>query len=67
MYVNDIYTTSANLVGIPGMSVPAGFSAEGLPIGVQLLAAHFQEQHLFNAGAVIEETLAIKEVSSVLR
>jgi len=67
MYLNDIYTTSANLVGIPGMSVPAGFSAEGLPIGVQLLAAHFQEQHLFNAGAVIEETLAIKEVSSVLR
>lgn len=67
MYLNDIYTTSANLVGIPGMSVPAGFSAEGLPIGVQLLAAHFQEQNLFNAGAVIEETLAIKEVSSVLR
>lgn len=67
MYLNDIYTTSANLVGIPGMSVPAGFSAEGLPIGVQLLAAHFQEQHLFNAGSVIEETLAIKELPHVLR
>jgi aspartyl-tRNA(Asn)/glutamyl-tRNA(Gln) amidotransferase subunit A len=61
MYLNDIYTTSANLVGIPGMSVPAGFSKEKLPIGVQLLASHFQEQHLFNVGAVIEEALALKE------
>ena len=67
MYLNDIYTTSANLVGIPGMSVPAGFSSDGRPIGVQLLAAHFQEQHLFNAGAAIEETLAIKELPHVLR
>ena len=67
MYLNDIYTTSANLVGIPGMSVPAGFSKDGLPIGVQLLAAHFQEQHLFNAGSVIEETLALKELPNVLQ
>ncbi len=67
MYLNDIYTTSANLVGIPGMSVPAGFSSEGMPIGVQLLSSHFQEQHLFNAGAAIEETLAIKELPHVLR
>ncbi|MGZ3724110.1 MAG: Asp-tRNA(Asn)/Glu-tRNA(Gln) amidotransferase subunit GatA, partial [Bdellovibrionales bacterium] len=67
MYLNDIFTTSANLVGIPGMSVPAGFSNEGLPIGVQLLSAHFQEQHLFNAGTVIEEALAIKELPNVLQ
>jgi len=67
MYLNDIFTTSANLVGIPGMSVPAGFSNEGLPIGVQLLSAHFQEQHLFNAGTVIEEALAIKELPHVLQ
>ncbi|MBX3020528.1 MAG: Asp-tRNA(Asn)/Glu-tRNA(Gln) amidotransferase subunit GatA [Bdellovibrionales bacterium] len=67
MYLNDIYTTSANLVGIPGMSVPAGFSKDGLPIGVQLLASHFQEQHLFNAGSVIEETLALKELPHVLQ
>jgi aspartyl-tRNA(Asn)/glutamyl-tRNA(Gln) amidotransferase subunit A len=67
MYLNDIYTTSANLVGIPGMSVPAGFSKEGLPIGVQILSAHFQEQHLFNAGSVIEHSLAIKELPHVLQ
>jgi aspartyl-tRNA(Asn)/glutamyl-tRNA(Gln) amidotransferase subunit A len=67
MYLNDIFTTSANLVGIPGMSVPAGFSKEGLPIGVQLLAAHFQEQHLFNAGSVIEDALKLKELPNVLQ
>jgi aspartyl-tRNA(Asn)/glutamyl-tRNA(Gln) amidotransferase subunit A len=67
MYLNDIYTTSANLVGIPGMSVPAGFSQDGLPIGVQLLATHFNEQVLFDAGRVIERTLAIKEVPRGLR
>jgi len=67
MYLNDIYTTSANLVGIPGLSVPAGFSKEGLPIGVQLLASHFQEQHLFNVAAAIEDTLAIKELPNVLQ
>lgn len=55
MYLNDIYTTSANLVGIPGMSVPAGYSANGLPIGVQILSGHFQEQTLFNVGATIED------------
>lgn len=57
MYLNDIYTTSANLVGIPGMSVPAGYSKEGLPIGVQLQAAHFQEQTLFNVGAAVEKNV----------
>lgn len=67
MYLNDIYTTSANLVGIPGMSVPAGFSQAGLPIGVQLLSAHFNEQDLFNAGSVIEETLNLKELPHVLK
>ncbi len=62
MYLNDIYTTSANLVGIPGISVPAGFSGNKLPIGVQILASHFNEQALFNVGSVIEEGLAIKEL-----
>lgn len=67
MYLNDIYTTSANLVGIPGMSVPAGFSQDGLPIGVQLQAAHFQEQHLFNVGAAIENAVALKELPDVVK
>jgi aspartyl-tRNA(Asn)/glutamyl-tRNA(Gln) amidotransferase subunit A len=46
MYLSDIFTISANLAGIPGISVPCGFSAQGLPIGVQFLAGHFAEGKL---------------------
>jgi aspartyl-tRNA(Asn)/glutamyl-tRNA(Gln) amidotransferase subunit A len=59
MYLNDIYTTSTNLVGIPGMSVPGGFSASGLPIGVQLSAAHFEEAKMLNVGYAIEKALPL--------
>jgi aspartyl-tRNA(Asn)/glutamyl-tRNA(Gln) amidotransferase subunit A len=46
MYLSDIYTTSANLAGIPGISIPASKSSEGLPIGIQLLANQFEELKL---------------------
>jgi aspartyl-tRNA(Asn)/glutamyl-tRNA(Gln) amidotransferase subunit A len=46
MYLSDIYTTSANLAGIPGISIPASKSPEGLPIGIQLLANQFEELKL---------------------
>jgi aspartyl-tRNA(Asn)/glutamyl-tRNA(Gln) amidotransferase subunit A len=46
MYLSDIFTLSANLAGIPGMSVPCGFSKDGLPIGLQLMASHFNEETL---------------------
>ncbi len=46
MYLADIFTVSANLAGIPGLSIPAGVSAEGLPIGMQLLGDHFKESEL---------------------
>lgn len=49
MYLSDIYTVSANLAGIPAMSVPCGFS-QGLPIGLQLMAKPFDETCLFRAG-----------------
>lgn len=57
MYLNDIFTTSVNLAGLPGISVPAGFSQEKLPIGIQLIAPAFEEQRLFNAGFAIEKRL----------
>ena len=44
MYLSDVFTLSANLAGIPGMSVPCGFSAQGLPIGLQLMGSHFNER-----------------------
>src|SRR5262249_31666585 len=46
MYLNDIYTVTANLAGVPGISVPCGLSSEGLPIGLQLLGPHWSEANL---------------------
>jgi aspartyl-tRNA(Asn)/glutamyl-tRNA(Gln) amidotransferase subunit A len=46
MYLNDIYTVTANLAGVPGISVPCGISSEGLPVGLQLLGPHWSEATL---------------------
>ena len=54
MYLSDIFTAPANLVGIPGIAVPSGFSAEGLPLSLQLMAPHFAERALFRAAAFFE-------------
>jgi len=67
MYLNDIFTTSTNLAGLPGMSVPAGFSAGGLPIGVQLTAKHFDEQRMFDLSLALEKTLPkVERVPNVI-
>ncbi|MCB0341953.1 MAG: Asp-tRNA(Asn)/Glu-tRNA(Gln) amidotransferase subunit GatA [Pseudobdellovibrionaceae bacterium] len=68
MYTNDIFTTSTNLAGLPGMSVPAGFTSAGLPVGVQLTASPFEEQNMLNVAYAIEQSLNLKEqVPDVLR
>ena len=54
MYLNDIYTISANLAGTPGISLPCGFSSDGLPIGLQLQAAPFEEERLLRAARMYE-------------
>ena len=54
MYLSDIYTISANLAGIPGISIPCGFTAAGLPIGLQLQAAPFDEERLLRAARMYE-------------
>ena len=54
MYLADIYTVTASLAGICGLSVPAGCSREGLPIGVQVLGKHFDEATVFQVGEAIE-------------
>lgn len=61
MYLNDIFTTSTNLAGLPGMSTPFGFSQEGLPIGVQLTASHFEEQKMLNVALALENASDAKE------
>ncbi|MGA8180426.1 MAG: Asp-tRNA(Asn)/Glu-tRNA(Gln) amidotransferase subunit GatA [Desulfobacterales bacterium] len=55
MYLSDIFTLSANLAGIPGISVPCGFSSEGLPIGLQIMARHFEEGKLFKVAYNFEQ------------
>ena len=55
MYLTDIATISANLAGIPGMSVPAGFDKDGMPIGLQILAPQLAECDLFNFGYKFEQ------------
>ena len=54
MYLSDIYTISANLAGIPGISIPCGFTKSGLPIGLQILAAPFSEEKLLRVARMYE-------------
>ena len=54
MYLNDVFTVTVNMAGLPGISVPAGLSANGLPMGLQLIGRAFAEETLFKASMVIE-------------
>ncbi|MEQ9266158.1 MAG: amidase family protein [Balneolaceae bacterium] len=54
MYLNDVYTISANLAGICGISVPAGTHSNGLPFGIQFMGDTFQESKILNAGRLVE-------------
>jgi len=61
MYLSDIFTISTNLAGIPGISVPCGFTASGLPIGVQFLAGHFEEGKLLQIASAYEKSAALEK------
>ncbi len=55
MYLNDVFTVTVNMAGLPGIAVPAGFSSEGLPLGLQLIGRAFDEETLFSVAEVIEQ------------
>ncbi|MDP2358986.1 MAG: Asp-tRNA(Asn)/Glu-tRNA(Gln) amidotransferase subunit GatA [Beijerinckiaceae bacterium] len=55
MYLNDVFTVTVNMAGLPGIAVPAGLSRDGLPLGLQLIGRPFDEETLFAAGQVIED------------
>jgi aspartyl-tRNA(Asn)/glutamyl-tRNA(Gln) amidotransferase subunit A len=55
MYLNDVFTVTVNMAGLPGLSVPSGLSADGLPLGLQLIGRPFDEETLFSLGHVIEQ------------
>ncbi|MBX2806853.1 MAG: Asp-tRNA(Asn)/Glu-tRNA(Gln) amidotransferase subunit GatA [Hyphomicrobiales bacterium] len=55
MYLNDIFTVTVNMAGLPGISVPAGRSGDGLPLGLQIIGKAFDEETVLKAGQVIED------------
>jgi len=55
MYLSDIFTISVNLAGVPGISVPCGFTSENLPVGLQLIGKHFDEASVFKAAYAYEQ------------
>ena len=57
MYLADIYTVTASLAGICGVSVPCGKSRDGLPIGMQILGRHFDEGIVFRVGQALENAI----------
>ncbi|HRS88412.1 MAG TPA: Asp-tRNA(Asn)/Glu-tRNA(Gln) amidotransferase subunit GatA [Smithellaceae bacterium] len=61
MYLSDIFTISTNLAGIPGISLPCGFTKSGLPIGVQFLAGHFQEGKLIQVASAYERKAQVEK------
>ena len=58
MYLNDVFTVPSSLAGLPGISIPAGLSDEGLPLGLQLIGRSFDEETVFRTADVIERQLA---------
>ncbi|RLD04458.1 MAG: Asp-tRNA(Asn)/Glu-tRNA(Gln) amidotransferase GatCAB subunit A, partial [Chloroflexota bacterium] len=56
MYLSDILTVSANLAGIPSLSLPAGFDRRGLPVGIQLMGPHLGEELLLQVGYAYQQT-----------
>ena len=61
MYLSDIFTVTANLAGIPGLSVPIGFTSDKLPVGMQILGPQFSEEKLFQAGYAYEQATKDEE------
>ena len=58
MYLNDVFTVPASMAGVPGISVPAGLDADGLPLGLQVIGRPFDEETVFAVGAAIERAAA---------
>jgi aspartyl-tRNA(Asn)/glutamyl-tRNA(Gln) amidotransferase subunit A len=65
MYLNDVFTVTANLAGIPGMTVPAGFDRQGLPLGLQVLGRNFDEETVFAVSTTIERAANLTALPQV--
>ena len=67
MYLNDVFTVTTNLAGLPGMSVPAGLDSQGLPLGLQLIGKAFDEETVLRVAAVVEEAANFTAVPQILQ
>ncbi len=66
MYLNDVFTVTANLAGLPAISVPAGLSGDGLPLGLQLIGRAFDEETVFRAAGVLEDAAEFRHLPEFL-
>ena len=65
MYLNDVFTVPANMAGVPGLSVPAGLDAQGLPLGLQVIGRPFDEETVFAVGQAIEDAAGFTALPSL--
>jgi aspartyl-tRNA(Asn)/glutamyl-tRNA(Gln) amidotransferase subunit A len=65
MYLNDLFTVPSSMAGTPGMSVPAGLDASGLPIGLQVLGKSFDEETVFAVAAALERAAGFAALPSM--
>jgi aspartyl-tRNA(Asn)/glutamyl-tRNA(Gln) amidotransferase subunit A len=66
MYLNDVFTVPVNLSGLPGISVPAGLTADGLPLGLQLIGRAFDEETMLRAADVLEKAAGFKALPATI-
>jgi aspartyl-tRNA(Asn)/glutamyl-tRNA(Gln) amidotransferase subunit A len=66
MYLNDVFTVTANLAGLPGLAVPAGLDAQGLPLGLQVIGRAFDEETVFAVGGAIERAAGFTATPQVM-
>ena len=66
MYLNDVFTVTANLAGLPAISVPAGLDAQGLPLGLQVIGRNFDEETVFAVGRAIERAAGFTAKPAVM-
>jgi len=65
MYLNDVFTVPASLAGVPAISVPAGLDGQGLPLGLQVIGRHFDEETVFAVGAALEQAAGFTALPAI--
>ena len=60
MYLNDVFTVPTNLAGLPGISIPAGYDQNNLPLGLQVIGRHFDEQKILDISYALEDEIKFK-------